>query len=634
MIRLFIRNQTCLRLSKRSTVSVPRHNFSEATAMDSLSDGWAPRSDMLHAGRDNRVIVLAGATSVGKSKVAQLLCKELGEDKCEIIVADSVQIYRHLDIGSNKPSAEERGKVLHHCVDLCEPSEGYSCGEFVRNAVPIIYDVLNRGNVPIIVGGSTMWIQWLVRGIPDAPKASPAVAKLAEELLRAAEDAQDWEAARDIVAQYDSKRASTINANDFYRCRRYLEVALQLRQGGEVMRGTVDRERVEALPGLDVRCYFLSEDREQLYRTIDSRCHAMIDGGLIQETASLLENGILTPETPSSKAIGYRQTIELLRQISSHEHGDDGRRAFDTYLANFCTATRNYAKRQLHWYRKDSDFLWLRISRTGNAAEKVLRPDANVGAEEIEIGSSSDEGTHDDYAPYRKVMREILHWQGQPRGNYRQLKKQQILRAKSIHNYRLWKSQKVPLKVRITEHDWVALAALVASGELKAPQARALAGDSHGVFGAEIPTELSSNADLSMSELPSARNTRIDHGQTGAANEDDDMEVLAIFGSSRAALPRTLPAFPDPPLPTPDWTAEEVMIRATEGGGGNRRAKGAGPTGQAKSATAFKLKTYNFQSAYSEEEVDSVISVSKRYAERIRSNNPYLLDDFKQLFGG
>ena len=129
-----------------------------AMMVDTVSTTASPR--LLPGVESNKVIVLAGATSVGKSKVAELLCKVHGN--CEVVIADSVQIYKNLDIGSNKPSLAEQESVPHHLVDICDPNETYSSGEFVRDAVPIIYDIINRGKLPVVVGGSTMYLQWLV----------------------------------------------------------------------------------------------------------------------------------------------------------------------------------------------------------------------------------------------------------------------------------------------------------------------------------------------------------------------------------------------------------------------------------------------------------------------------------------
>ena len=164
-------------------VSRERRVFSALSRMSAFSSSKiGTELRLLPTATSNQVIILAGATSVGKSKVAQLLCEEHGN--CEVVIADSVQIYKYLDIGSNKPSLEEQRRVPHHLVDICEPHETYSSGEFVKSAVPIIYDILNRGKVPIVVGGSTMYLQWLVQGTPDAPKASKEIEVKAESLLR------------------------------------------------------------------------------------------------------------------------------------------------------------------------------------------------------------------------------------------------------------------------------------------------------------------------------------------------------------------------------------------------------------------------------------------------------------------
>ena len=350
----------------------------------------------------NKVIVLAGATSVGKSKVAQLLCEEHGN--CEVVIADSVQIYKHLDIGSNKPSVAEQEAVPHHLVDICDPHETYSSGEFVRAAVPIVYDILNRGKLPVIVGGSTMYLQWLVQGMPDAPKASEKIERKAEALLKEVENDGRWEDAVEILAKFDTERAYSLGKNDWYRMRRYLEVALSLQEEGSIMQKGC---RVGNFPDLDLRCYFLSEDREQLYRMIDYRCEAMLQAGLIDEVASLIQAGHLTPNSTASKAIGYRQTIEYLGRSMLHDSNDSEAQLalFHNYLADFATATRNYAKRQLHWYRKDKAFLWLKIDRS-----------------EDSLATSTNE------EPYRQVAREILHWNELPDSNFRQTIKRQMLR--------------------------------------------------------------------------------------------------------------------------------------------------------------------------------------------------------------
>ena len=294
----------------------------------SLSRGYKPRnlgikmdSDLPKPHPDilgKQVIVLAGATSVGKSACAVQLCKHID---AEIIIADSVQVYRHLDIGSNKPSAAEMAAIPHHLVNIREPHETVSSGDFVRLAVPIIFDILSRGKTPIIVGGSTMWLQWLVSGMPDAPKADEEAVKEAEGMLKSFVDSGNWDGAVSVVAKYDRQRSEKLGRNDWYRLHRYLEVALcVLRNNGrknndssiagngdgdgdssdgilplkrshddegegdnvveaDGMSVIVTGRREKVLAGIDVRCFFLSEDREELYRYIDTRCESMLKAG-------------------------------------------------------------------------------------------------------------------------------------------------------------------------------------------------------------------------------------------------------------------------------------------------------------------------------------------------------------------
>jgi tRNA dimethylallyltransferase len=269
----------------------------------------------MNINNNKQVIIISGATSVGKSAVARELCKTIN---AEIILADSVQIYKYMDIGSNKPTIEEMNEIPHHMVNICEPNDPYSGGDFVKQAAPIIYDILNRGKVPVIVGGSTMWIQWLVHGMPDAPKAENIDVNKAQELIGQYEESGDWDSAMNIVSMYDKTRVEKIGENDWYRLRRYLEVALAVRRikGYDVNTNDISADdnsedellltgdREPALPGIDIRAFFVSEDREHLYRWIDSRCEAMINSGLFEEVTDVLLGGKLLPDSIASKAIG------------------------------------------------------------------------------------------------------------------------------------------------------------------------------------------------------------------------------------------------------------------------------------------------------------------------------------------
>lgn len=176
-----------------------------------------------------------------------------------------------MDIGSNKPTAEEMADTPHHMVDICDPKETLSAADFVNMITPIIYDVLERGKLPIIVGGSTMWLQWLVHGIPDAPKPSPFAIEESERLLCGLQGEGRWEEALALVMAFDATRTAKLARNDWYRLKRYLEVALTINTGS--IEGSpmlcLTGKRCVAMEDLDVRSYFIAETRDALYRVID-----------------------------------------------------------------------------------------------------------------------------------------------------------------------------------------------------------------------------------------------------------------------------------------------------------------------------------------------------------------------------
>jgi len=444
----------------------------------------------------NQVIIISGATSVGKSTVARELCKNIN---AEIVLADSVQIYKYMDVGSNKPSNDEMNEIPHHMVDICEPNDSYSGGDFVKQAAPIIMDILKRGKVPVIVGGSTMWIQWLVHGMPDAPKAENIDMNKAEELIGHYEKSGEWKSAVDIVSMYDKTRVEKLGENDWYRLRRYLEVALAVRRlkGKDVNIDSasndgysedeliVTGDRVSVLPGIDIRAFFVSEDREHLYRWIDSRCESMITAGLFEEVTDILLRGKLLPDSIASKAIGYRQTIDYLCR---EDNTPDDAASFQNFVNKFSSATRNYAKRQLLWYRKDSEFLWLEMTRPGPSLKNS-----------------------DDIKPYQTVMNEIMHWCSMPYKQYKSVINEQLSRAEAIKTVRaveFWRRSKDGEKRKFkNKYEKLALEALVANNEIKS----------------EKVTQLLSNIDTSVSSTLSRINDNDSDDE-----DDDDIESAAL----------------------------------------------------------------------------------------------------------
>lgn len=280
-----------------------------------------------------QVIVLSGATSSGKSAVTRELCKLID---AEVVIADSVQVYKYASIGSNKPTNEETSEVKHHLLDKFDPNDNVTSGDFNRLAVDSILDILRRGKTPVVVGGCTMWIEWLVRGVPDAPKPTAEVALKAEQFIAEYQKFGQWEQAIRATTQFvkNTERILKLSANDWYRLQRYIEVELSLEEYSN-MPGNYDDmtselnedtgycltgQRANRLNEFDLRCFFLTEEREQLYRTIDERCVDMIERGLFEEVTELFINGHLNSSNMVSKSIGYRQTLNYL--LSEKKGGD------------------------------------------------------------------------------------------------------------------------------------------------------------------------------------------------------------------------------------------------------------------------------------------------------------------------
>ena len=200
-----------------------------------------------------KVLVLAGPTAVGKSALALRLCEQLPG---ELISVDSVQVYRGLQIGSAKPSEEERRRVRHHLLDIRDPDEEYTAGSFYRDALHSVQDVLSRGKTPVLVGGTMMYTRWLAHGRPAAPKSDPEVAERARQRLEPFETAGDWEAGLAALAELDAARAGQLYPNDWYRLHRALVVAMQ---GGETQpeEASAEEQELDAFrASLDVRAFF------------------------------------------------------------------------------------------------------------------------------------------------------------------------------------------------------------------------------------------------------------------------------------------------------------------------------------------------------------------------------------------
>lgn len=393
------------------------------------------------------VILIAGPTGVGKSDVALQLALRLGG---EIISVDSVQVYRSLDIGSNKPSDDELARVPHHLVNVLSPSEAYTAGSFYRDAAEAIADVHARGRCAICVGGTSMYMHWLVAGTPTAPRADPALAAQVEARLAPFREAADWDGALELLAPLDPARAAALGRNDWYRLMRALTIATQTSTPlSELVRSDGWAQLHELH---DLRPFFLHAPREQLARRVDARCERMLRGGLLRETGALLASGELEPGSPPGRAVGYRQAIDYLIRPDARE-GDA--EAFRAFARAFAQASRAYAAQQMKWFRKEAAFEWLEVSSPSDV------PAACTQIELICRLSAEQEAARRASAPFAEA---------QALAHRRNLEEGKGMR-RYVAAFPTLDGQPAALEQLVAEADGLR-AALAASGRLAALQAR------------------------------------------------------------------------------------------------------------------------------------------------------------------
>jgi tRNA dimethylallyltransferase len=277
-----------------------------------------------------KAYALLGPTASGKSTLALQLAAEL---PVEIVSMDSAQVYRGMDVGTAKPSAAERSRTAHHLLDLIEPTERYSAGRFREDAIRTVLDILGRGRIPLLVGGTMLYYRALSAGIDELPAADDTVR--AEIDAEAA--ARGWPAMHATLAKVDPESASRIEPNDGQRVQRALEV---FRVTGTPL-SSLQTARPLALP-FELRGFaIVPENRAELHARIAARFDSMLRDGLVDELRSLRAKHALSPGLPSMRCVGYRQAWEHL------EGAYDERALRDKGIA----ATRQLAKRQLTWLR-------------------------------------------------------------------------------------------------------------------------------------------------------------------------------------------------------------------------------------------------------------------------------------------
>jgi len=294
-------------------------------------------------------LFLAGPTAVGKSKVALLLAERLGG---EIISVDSMQVYRGLDIGTAKPSAEERSRVPHHLIDVVDLSESFDAAQFVLRAQRAMAEIQRRGHTPILCGGTGLYFKALMEGLGDAPPADPALrAKLEAEPLS------------ELLDELEKSDPVTFQAIDRRNPRRVIRALEVIRITGQPF----SSQRASWLQGTETGSapssfFGLSRSPADLQARIDSRVDEIFSRGLVKETEQLLARGLEQNQT-ARQAIGYRQVIEYLRGV----------RSLSDTVALVKLRTRQFAKRQRTWFRKQAAIQWLAVSEHEDARETADR---------------------------------------------------------------------------------------------------------------------------------------------------------------------------------------------------------------------------------------------------------------------
>lgn len=293
-----------------------------------------------------RILVLSGPTAVGKSKLALELAERIGG---EIVSADSRQVYRGLDVGTAKPTTEERARVRHHFVDERDLTERFTAGQFAREAEGRIADIRARGRIPIVVGGSLLYVNALVRGIADLPPLSP---EGRDAIAAEASSPEGRRALFEELVREDPEAAATLDETKSHRLIRLVGL---LRVHGPPS----EFWRQAPLPRFAYRLLVLDRPRASLYRRIDARVDAMLARGLVEETRRLMEAGHVL-DRGALHTIGYAEPSAFLR----------GEVSCDEMTRLIQRNTRRFAKRQSTWLRRWDDAVWLDAETT--TAESLL----------------------------------------------------------------------------------------------------------------------------------------------------------------------------------------------------------------------------------------------------------------------
>lgn len=306
----------------------------------------------------NQVIVIAGPTASGKTRLSVEVAKQLNT---EIVSADSMQIYRDMNVGTAKVTEEEKKGVPHHMIDIVSPFENYNVSQYAKDAKQCVDSILKKGKIPVIAGGTGLYINSLVYGYDLAPIPSDEAVR---EELTALYEEKGGEYLLAQLQKIDPKTAMRLHPNNARRLIRALEV---YRISGTTISEQEERTKNAPKP-YDVRFFVLDTDREKLYERINLRVDTMLQNGLVDEVKMLLHQ-VVPKQNTAMQAIGYKEMVEYL----------DGYLSYEEAVDKIKLESRRYAKRQLTWFRRNEGAVWLEASLPKEELAKAVMENIKKG---------------------------------------------------------------------------------------------------------------------------------------------------------------------------------------------------------------------------------------------------------------
>ena len=312
------------------------------------------------------MVAVVGSTAGGKSRLAVQLARQLNG---EVVSCDSMQIYRRINIGTAKPTADEMEGIPHHLIDFAEPDTPFSCADYVSAAKDVIADIHKRGKLPVVCGGTGLYLERLLLGGGDADAAEPDLS--VREKWQTYAEINGNRALHEALRRVDAESADAIHENNVHRVIRALEIF----ETTGVPKSQWDRQSKALVSDYDcVTVGLRYNDRRLLYSRIDRRVDAMLEAGLLTEAENLMREGVFERNATAAQAIGYK---ELLPYIRGEEPN------LQVVVERLKTATRRYAKRQITWFSAKSYVHWIDADANGvrrsdgeilsDALEKVIR---------------------------------------------------------------------------------------------------------------------------------------------------------------------------------------------------------------------------------------------------------------------